>query len=854
LTLLGLGLFWRRRRGAAALLVVIAAGALATSVAQADPCGMVPPIYTGPGQPITRVGDQITYVFYKDGVESFVIRPGFTGKVDEFGMLVPFPTVPSMRKVPDHVFAHIQAAIDPPEVVIDLIPKPQAAAFGGRGGGGFPANKQADGLAWRDKVVVLKQEAIGMYEVAVLEAGSAAALKRWMDDHGFKYPEGMDDVCEQYIEMGWCFVAEKTKVGQKKGVDPEAGQREVQHKLPDGSTFDGYVQGMEFRFPSKELIVPMRLGTYNDGDLHNIVYLFTDKPQKIRSIPEEYVVRQLSGLQLFKNVTDPLPLRIIGGTEADLTDWHRKNLPAQRDPYPHNGAAKELFASDLKAVASGKLSLAHEEKEKELLAIGEALGLRGGQIDELHSLSLAEMSKEALADSLEGVKKMTLTVIDGDFPRDVLSSKDLKFGEYKMPARRNTPDLYDAKEKGPAGKKEGVLKLGAIDWDRIDAQKAAAARTRGSSLAAVLASIALVLAGLAIVPRVRRRLHKAAAISVLLACAALLLGRAAVAQEDEEEPQPKRTIRQLLDDLSHKEKAEAAVAELVKRGEEAKEQLKGEAIEGNDLTRRGWAIVALGEIGGKDVDELLMKVHDDAKQPMLVRTWAAASRVSMVDTADELTALAPLAAQFPAVGRPIGMRLVEKLAGGEGASAEGLLSVSLKVPQLQTALAPAIMAAGADKLAVAMATAKDMDVRRQAAGYLATMALQGDKAVAGEVVKVYKFDPEAKVVAWNGGPLFVPGLQWEKENGRALAGNLIRWHLWCDRNSKPDEQRQIHNNIISLALAQAAGYQSPGFGDTTTVQWLQTWGKAVGKEELQALLKEQGVDEDAKYKAALEGL
>ena len=62
--------------------------------------------------------------------------------------------------------------------------------------------------------MVVKREAIGMYEVAVLEAGSAAALKRWMDDHGYKYPDGMDKPCEEYVESGWCFVAVKTKVGQ----------------------------------------------------------------------------------------------------------------------------------------------------------------------------------------------------------------------------------------------------------------------------------------------------------------------------------------------------------------------------------------------------------------------------------------------------------------------------------------------------------------------------------------------------------------------------------------------------------------------------------------------------------------
>ena len=129
-----------------------------------------------------------------------------------------------------------------------------------------------------------------MYEIAVLEAGSAAALKKWMDKHGYRYPDGMDKVCEEYVDEGWCFVAVKTKVGQKDGADPKPAQRDADTKLPDGSIFDGHVQAMGFRFKTDELVVPMRLSAFNAGELRNIVYLLTDKPQKIRSIPEEYVV------------------------------------------------------------------------------------------------------------------------------------------------------------------------------------------------------------------------------------------------------------------------------------------------------------------------------------------------------------------------------------------------------------------------------------------------------------------------------------------------------------------------------------------------------------------------------------
>ncbi|MEK6236276.1 MAG: DUF2330 domain-containing protein, partial [Planctomycetales bacterium] len=411
------------------LLVLASAGS-----AMADPCGMVPPIYQGQGSPITRVGEQTTYVFYKDGVETFVIRPGFQGKVDEFGMLIPFPTPPALRKVPDQIFQHVASAIDPPEINVDLrLVKYQLNALKKTSQSAsisFQGGKLAD-----NEVKVLKKEAVGMYEVVVLAAGSADALNKWMTDHGYKYPDGMDDVCEEYVQAKWCFVAVKTKVGQKDGADPKPGQRRVKTKLPQGSSFDGHVQGMGFRFKTDQLVVPMRLSAFNDGELRNIVYLMTDGPKKIRSIPEEYVVRQISGRQLFNNVTEPLPLRITGGTERDLRtriknndhfmlrpprqfgatpviNWNLKpaeRLRQARDPRPYNAAAKELFAADLLAIHNDDLTLPHEEQEKELLRIGERFGLRGAEIDKQHAKALQAEAEKIVADGLKDLKNMTLT-------------------------------------------------------------------------------------------------------------------------------------------------------------------------------------------------------------------------------------------------------------------------------------------------------------------------------------------------------------------------------------------------------------------------------------------------------------
>ncbi len=435
----------------------------------ADPCGMVPPIYVNDNTSLVRVGDQQTYVFYqagKDGqpgIETFVIRPGFSGKVEDFGMLISFPTPPALRKVSEDIFPQIAKAIDPPEVVVDLRLRFALGRSLSRSGGAS-LRRARDGLELeKNEVRVLREEAVGMYQAVVLEAGSSAALKRWMDDNGYKYPTGMDGVCDEYIKLGWCFVAEKAKVGGKANVDPKPRMKGVDTKLPSGSAFDGHVQAMGFRFQTDKLVLPMRLSAYNEGELHNVIYLLTDGPRKIRSIPEEYVVRQLTGEDLFRNVTEPLPLRIIGGTEADIQDWQRQGLPQQRDPAPHNGFAKELFAADLLAVKNGRLSHPFEEDEKMLLRIGEHFGLRGPEIDKLNLAALDREREKAVKDAIDDLKKMTLTVIDGDFPREVVGAQNLIFGEYRMPGRRNSSEFYDAKDKKPSGKREGILKLGALE-------------------------------------------------------------------------------------------------------------------------------------------------------------------------------------------------------------------------------------------------------------------------------------------------------------------------------------------------------------------------------------------------------
>ena len=418
--------------------------------AMADPCGMVPPVHVSDdgGRAIERTDDQRTYVFFRDGIETMALRPGFVGRVDQFGMLIPFPSAPELRKIDDDLFAQIEAAVDPPEVKVTLYdprPEPDLRSRLSMAAPQALASREAsgaDGLGYfdlaPDAVRVVREEAVGMYQAAVLEAGSAQAMQRWMDENGYRYPQGMDATVDDYLSMRWCFVAIKANIGTAQGLEPRPGMRQTRGGLPDGAQFDGHVQGMAFRFEVDEPVVPMRLSVFNGGDPRNVVYVLADVPVRFARVPRETVVRQVDGQRLHRNLTEPLPVTWTnGGDEKQMREADVTRLDQARNPEAYSSKAADLFASDLLAARSGRLSLALEDEEKQLVNISEALGLRGDAVDGYIATVMDEQRGWASEAALDDLKEMTLTVIDGQLDPELLASTNLTFYRYTMPWDEN---------------------------------------------------------------------------------------------------------------------------------------------------------------------------------------------------------------------------------------------------------------------------------------------------------------------------------------------------------------------------------------------------------------------------------
>ena len=98
-----------------------------------------------------------------------------------------------------------------------------------------------------DSVTELSHEQVGAFETATLDARDAAGLRAWLDANGFRAPEGIDRIADEYAKEGWVFVASKVR----RDTDDTATRR---------------VHPLAFTFPSKRAVYPMRLtGAANDS-------------------------------------------------------------------------------------------------------------------------------------------------------------------------------------------------------------------------------------------------------------------------------------------------------------------------------------------------------------------------------------------------------------------------------------------------------------------------------------------------------------------------------------------------------------------------------------------------------------
>lgn len=199
-------------------LTTFAAGAIHFATPnEADACGcFVPP---DPTVPIVQAGERILFGM-QNGIVTSHVQVQYSGPAEEFGWLLPMPSIPEMELGTDELFAQLIAQTQP-TYRLDREYRGDCPFDPFRSGGGFgsPTTDSAGGdpESGEGGSPLVLRDSIGPYDFAVLRADEKQPMLDWLSDNGFFVPAGTDDVVGPYIQPGAYFLALKLLKGNDVG-------------------------------------------------------------------------------------------------------------------------------------------------------------------------------------------------------------------------------------------------------------------------------------------------------------------------------------------------------------------------------------------------------------------------------------------------------------------------------------------------------------------------------------------------------------------------------------------------------------------------------------------------------------
>lgn len=166
------------------------------------------------GMPVINA-DQTVILIWDPATKTqhFVRKASFKSAADDFGFLIPSPSLPELEEAGNDAFPFLQKLTEP-----EVIKRPRPR--GGSGCGCLPESKVARQMPPADRsVTVLAEKTVAGFDAKVLEATSAKALVDWLNQNGYEFSPEVEAWAKPYVEQNWKITAlkiAKPKEGQPR--------------------------------------------------------------------------------------------------------------------------------------------------------------------------------------------------------------------------------------------------------------------------------------------------------------------------------------------------------------------------------------------------------------------------------------------------------------------------------------------------------------------------------------------------------------------------------------------------------------------------------------------------------------
>ncbi len=113
-----------------------------------------------------------------------------------------------------------------------------------------------------DGIEVMESAQVGIYEVEVIRADQAGSLIDWLNGHGFQFGGTDEQVFNDYLRRGWCFVVAR--------VDPARTEGRT-------AASEGLVAPLIVRFEADVPVYPLALTATANQETEILLYLFSQE-------------------------------------------------------------------------------------------------------------------------------------------------------------------------------------------------------------------------------------------------------------------------------------------------------------------------------------------------------------------------------------------------------------------------------------------------------------------------------------------------------------------------------------------------------------------------------------------------
>ncbi len=224
---------------------------------------------------------QKAIIAYDSGHEDLILQVKYDGPVEEFGWLVPVPSVPRVTQASMSCFYEL-SKFTQRKFEFEHRPMVGTLSIGG-------AEEKPP------EVKVVEVKTVGAYQIAVLSAKDAGALENWLAQNDFWIPKDKAGVIDSYAKRGWYFVAARINLSKGVGFEINSGtpkaaakkQNQIAEKLSNGE-----LHPLHLSFATDKCVFPLRISSINGRASEVQVYVLSSEPLAEKGMFRQKLIAQ----------------------------------------------------------------------------------------------------------------------------------------------------------------------------------------------------------------------------------------------------------------------------------------------------------------------------------------------------------------------------------------------------------------------------------------------------------------------------------------------------------------------------------------------------------------------------------